>query len=141
VNPALPPRPARRLQGEVVRYLIVGGAAFVVDAAVLLTLTRGLGVHYLIAGAIASGIGLLVAYVGNIRWVFSSRSWGDTRLEFAAFVAIALAGLGWTELGLWLLVGGLGVALFPAKVATAAAVVAWNFTLRRWLLFTPRDAA
>jgi putative flippase GtrA len=55
--------------------------------------------------------------------------------EFAVFAAIGLAGLGMSELMMWGLVSGLGVAVLVAKVLVTGVVFIWNFGVRKLLLF------
>jgi putative flippase GtrA len=74
VDPHVLRRPTDPLALELVRYTMAGGLASLVDVGLLVVLTRGLGVYYLHAAAIAFGVGLLTSYWLSIAWVFQART-------------------------------------------------------------------
>lgn len=117
------------------RYVVVGGLAFVIDFSTLALTNRVLGLHYLIATAIAFVAGLAFNYVLSTLWVFSHRTMKSAWAEFAVFAAIGLVGLGMSELMMWALVSGLAVAVLVAKVFVTGVVFLWNFGVRKVLLF------
>ena len=88
--------------GQFMRYLVVGGIAFVVDFGVLLLLTELFDLHYLASAAAGFCCGLVTIYILSITWVFNIRSLESKRVEFVIFVIIGVAGLGWTVLLLYL---------------------------------------
>ncbi len=96
------------LLAEMARYGLVGLVAFLVDFAVLILLTRVVGMYYLLSAAFGFALGLLVNYLLSIKWVFVSRAMGDRRIEFLIFAAVGVAGLGITEAVLWLGTNGMG---------------------------------
>lgn len=128
---------------QFLRYVVVGGLAFVIDFGTLALVTRVLGVHYLIATAIAFTAGLAFNYTLSTLWVFSHRTMKSAWAEFAVFAAIGLAGLAMSELMMWALVSGLGVAVLVAKLFVTGVVFVWNFGVRKLLLFrgAPTEAA
>ena len=117
------------------RYTVVGGVAFAVDFGVLFLLIHFAGVYYLVSAAISFVLGLAVNYVLSRSWVFSHRTMSNATLEFTIFSIIGLAGLGFNELGMWLLASKLGVQYLLAKIVTAVFVYVWNFAARKYSLF------
>jgi len=126
---------------QFLRYLVVGGIAFLADFLTLALLTSGCGWHYLHAAAVAFGIGMAITYALSVTWVFKVRVVKSQHVEFLLFALVGLAGLGITQLMLWTLTDGLNLYYLHAKLITAAVVLAWNFVARKLLLFTsPRES-
>jgi putative flippase GtrA len=123
------------LAGEFGRYLVVGGAAFVVDYGTLVLLAGVLGVHYLVAAALAFLAGLTFNYLLSIRWVFKKRTSRSAAAEFAVFAVIGIVGLGINEGVLALLTGVGGIHWAITKLVSTAIVLVWNFGARKIALF------
>lgn len=128
-------RGADTLHAQAIRYLVVGGVAFVVDYGLLVLLTELAGLNYLVSAIVAFTAGLAVNYCLCTTFVFSGRSLSDRRVEFAVFAGIGVIGLGLTELILWCGEEVLGVDYRVAKFFAVAVVLAWNFGVRRAVLF------
>ena len=126
---------AAKLVKQFGKYLVVGGIAFVVDFATLVACTEWVGLHYLLAATLGFGIGLITNYFLSIVWVFSERSLSNWKIEFFVFGIIGIAGLAMTGLMMWAGTDVAGIDYRICKVATVFVVTAWNFGLRRILLF------
>lgn len=126
---------------ELVLYGLASALALAVDWGLLLVLSR-LGANYLAASAVGFVCGMAVAYGLSVSMVFRHRPVSDRRREFAGFLGVGLAGLVLTQglMALW--VEGLRLEPGLAKAPTAGLVFAFNFTVRRALLFrAPRAEA
>lgn len=133
-----PPPPHRRLLAiarEGWRYGIVSALALAADTAVY-ALALQIGLPLALAVALGFAVGLTAAYAGSVLWVFDQHRLRDRRAEFAAFAVIGLLGLLLTQASLWWLVSRLHWPAVPAKLLTAGGVFAFNFTLRKLLLFS-----
>ncbi len=124
----------QRIAKEFFQYVVVGGLAFLIDWSIL---NQGvaLGIHYLVATAIGFVAGLLINFMLCILWIWKG-SQAKTVKDFSIFTAIGVAGLAWTELGMWVGVGLLGFKPSPSKVVVAGFVLIWNFALRKILVFS-----
>lgn len=120
---------------QFVRYLFVGGAAFVVDFGSLYVLTEYVGIYYLTSAAIAFLLGLLANYLLSIFWVFSRRTLERRWLEFGIFALIGVVGLGLNELFIWFFTEHFQLYYMISKLIATALVLLWNFTARKFLLF------
>ncbi len=120
---------------EFIRYLAASAIALLADVGSLWLLTSVVQVPYLLSGALAFGIGLVIVYVLSVRWVFSERTIRSPLAEFAAFALIGVVGLALNEAILWLLTSALGLFYLVSKSASIIVVFSWNFSARKWLLF------
>ena len=134
----LPARSQSALYGQALRYLIVGGIAFVVDFSVLVFLKELDGFNYLVAAAVAFACGLVTNYILSVRWVFTSRSVHQPTVEFVIFLVIGVLGLGWNELLMYLGTERLGFDYRISKLLSVGLVLCWNFGVRKVLLFRDR---
>jgi putative flippase GtrA len=121
---------------EFLKYFVVGGVAFLVDAGLLYLLTEGGGLHYLLSAGLSFLAGLVTNYTLSSRFVFTVRTLSSRRKEFLIFSAVGLGGLILNELLLWLLVDHVHVYYMLAKVIVAGIVFLFNFVLRKILLFS-----
>ena len=124
------------LRHDLARYFAASLCALLVDVAALSLCLRALHLGLAWSASIGFLAGAMVAYALSIRWVFRSRAFRDLpALEFATFIGIGIAGLGVTQVMLWL--GVVKLDLLPEAVKLAAAVVtfAFNYLVRKTLLF------
>jgi putative flippase GtrA len=129
-----------RTLNQLFRYTFVGGLAFVVDFGVLVLMTEIAGVHYLASAAVAFMFGVLTNYTLSVVWVFRQRTLDDKRLEFAAFAAIALIGLGLNEVLIWFFTRHVHLHYLASKLLSTVSVFSWNFFLLRFVLFRREPA-
>jgi len=120
---------------EFVRYGLASGVALAVDAGLLGVLTSGLGIPYLVSGAIGFMAGLITIYLLSIGWVFQNRNLKDARAELLIFAIIGIVGLGINHAVLYVLTGLVGVHYGLSKAASVVLVFSWNFGARKYLLF------
>jgi putative flippase GtrA len=120
---------------QALRYIVVGAVATVADMLALYILTSILHVMYQISAACGFVFGLTVNYLLSIRWVFASRMMSSRSMEISAFAIIGIAGLGLTEAIMYVSVERLHTHYMFAKAAAVVIVFAWNFIMRRTLLF------
>lgn len=133
--PASEGRPGRGVRGEFVRYVIVGGLAFVCDASTLFSLTHFLGVNYLVSAPLGFIVGTAVNYVLSRKWVFQRRTLKNTPTEMTIFTLIGIVGLGLNEAILWVFQSKLGIYYLFAKGVSGVVVFGWNFGARKLALF------
>lgn len=117
------------------RYVVVGGAAFLVDFSALYLLTGLLGLHYLLAAAIAFILGLTVNYLLSCIWVFDRHTLQNPAAELIVFTIIGVVGLGFNEAIIWFVIEKVHWHYMIAKLISSSIVLFWNFGARRYLLF------
>ncbi len=126
---------------EVSKYLIAGAVAFGCDITFLYFCTDVLGLHYLVSNAIGYLVGVIVAYLLNVNWVFADRVYVNRQLEFLLFNVIVFAGLLLSELLMLLFVEVAGIGYLLAKVYSSAFVMVFNFVGKKVVLFHAPELA
>jgi len=127
---------------ELLRYVVVGGIAFLADFGTLV-LAQELflkaypwGVY--VATVLGFIVGLAVNYVLSLTFVFISakdRGKGRTFGAFLIFGIVGVVGLGLTELGMWIGIELLSWNYMIVKVLVTGAVLMWNYLGRKILVF------
>lgn len=118
---------------QLFRYVIVGGLCFVVDTSLLYVITE-MGVYYLISSALSFLAALAVNYLLSTRFIFTNARVGR-RFEIAAYALIAVTGLLFTEVLMYLFTDFAGWYYLYSRAASAVIVLVWNFAARKWLLY------
>lgn len=94
-RPQPEPAPAARgpVLGEAARFLLVGGAATVLDVGTFNLLHYGAGTGPLTAKVASTVLGGVAAFVGNRQWSFGGASDGRLHRQALLFVLVNVAGL------------------------------------------------
>lgn len=116
------------------RYFFVGGVSTVVDLVVYGGLLQMFGESLYLAHAFAGYMaGLVCNHLLCLLWVFERKH--SRKKEYTMVFLIALGGLFWTELLLWLSVDHFGGDPFLSKFFIVFAVLIWNFGMRKAFVF------
>ena len=123
------------LSRELMRYVVVGGCASLVDVGLLVGLTTVGGMYYLHAATLALSGGLLTSYLGSVAWVFQERTWRNPLVEAALFTLIGGIGLLGNGVVMWGLTEYAHWHYLCAKMVAALVVFCWNFFAKKYLVF------
>ena len=127
----------RKLIEQILKFGVVGFAAFGIDYGVLMLLSQVLGVDPVIAAAISFCVSLLFNYLASMRYVFKRRDDLSRSREFITFLLLSGIGLLINEALMWAgvaLLGNSALMVTITKVFATAVVMVWNFLSRkRWL--------
>jgi putative flippase GtrA len=126
----------KNVYGQFIRYLFVGGLAFLCDFSLLFLITHFLHVHYLLSAMISFIVGLIVNYYLSSIWVFDQRRVKNLSVEFLIFSLIGLVGLGLNEIFMYLLTDVVSINYLLSKGITTGLVLIWNFVARKIILFS-----
>ncbi len=136
--------PRQSLVGQVLRYLVTGGLAFVVDFGLFALCLYALEWHYLLANLAGLVAGLVLNYALSIVWVFTAcrRTLEKQKIvEFTLFALVGVAGVGINQLLMYLMVGFFDWNEMVSKMVAAVLVLAWNFGARKLMLFREKKSA
>lgn len=142
------------LVGEILRFILVGGLATVIDFGVMgITLYAcdpSLYPHFYnvffgggdpspLAAALGTGLGFIVGLMANyllsIVFVFNEKGKSSTFSGFIKFAILSAVGLGIHELGMWALFTKLGVNEWLVKILMTGVVLVYNYITRKLLIF------
>jgi putative flippase GtrA len=124
----------KRFLREFSGYGVASAAALSVDMALLWALVH-VGIQYIAASALSFTAGGVVVYWLSTTLAFRQHRMRDRRVEFLAFIAIGVAGLAINISVIYAAVQFLGLHYMLAKSAAAGFTFAFNFIVRRQLLF------
>ncbi len=124
---------------QLLRYLLSGGTAFLIDTGVMILLKEGLGVNYLPASIIGFTVGLIFTYILSIRWIFDERRLTNRWNELAIFALIGVVGIGLTWFFMKLFTSVFLIYYVISKVFTTVIVSLWNFGAKKLILFTKKN--
>ena len=115
---------------EIARFILVGGACFVLDYGLLYILTEYGGLHYLLSAGVSFTISVFVNYWLCLVCVFRGANTQMHRAKML-FFGSSIAGLGLNQLLMWMLVDLFGIYYMIAKLIAAGIVMVWNYVLKR----------
>lgn len=127
-----------KLIRQIIKFGVVGGTAFIIDAGTLFVLTEFFGIHYLISGTISFTLSVIYNYILSIKWVFDAKEGNSKATELAVFVGLSVIGLGLNQLFMWFFVDILQIYYMLSKIVATAVVMVYNFITRK--LFIEKKA-
>jgi len=128
---------------EFIRYVFVGGTAFLVDISILyffktkVFLSLGdMGIY--ISTSLGFLAGLVFNYIFSLAFVFKSakeQKKGRDIFSFFLFFVIGVIGLFLTEAGMYAGIEIFNINYLLTKVIVAMLVLIWNYAARKVLIF------
>lgn len=126
---------ARVWSSSAVRYLVVGGVAFLIDVGLLALLHDIFGVALAIATPVAFLLSFAVTYVLQRTFTFrSSAGIGPSAIKYTALVAFNTL----ATTGIVSLAPALGLPWIVGKVVAVGSTTVWNYFCYQYWIF-PRD--
>ena len=117
------------------RYALTAALTWLIELAVLVALKEFENLHYMVAGAIAFCVYLVINYIIGVKWVFHSRALKSRLHEIIAFLIINLVGMAIYETLLWVFTSQLGIFYVISNIMTNPFVYTWNFFSRKYFLY------
>lgn len=125
---------------EFMRYIVVGGTAFIVDFAVMYGFQEFVfkGEHVFIAVFLGYTVGLIYNFLLSCGYVFKDgfkKIEGKELSSFIIFTVIGLIGLVLTEFLMFLFVNVLAMRYTFGKIISAGIVMFWNYIARKITIY------
>lgn len=126
------------LLGQILRYLISGGMAFVIDMGTMIACREIIGLREAVAASIGNFVGLVFTYLLSIFWIFDQRKYKNYIVEFLIFFLIGIGGTLITYGCMIILVEKIHIHYIISKVFTVVIVAAYAFIAKKIFLFSKR---
>ncbi|MDP3900201.1 MAG: glycosyltransferase [bacterium] len=117
------------------KYLIAGGTAAATDLGLLFIFTELLGFFYLVSAVLAFCIAFFVSFYLQKFWTFRDPNRDQMPRQMAVYLTVALVNLGLNTLGMYVLVGWLGIWYLLAQVIIGSALALESFIIYNFVIF------
>lgn len=124
------------IQSVALKYIFSGGIASAVMFGTLIFFHEILGVWYLYSSTLAFVLAFIVSFLLQKLWTFADHRAADSPRQLALFLIVSLANLGLNGLGMFVLVGKMGVWYLLAQFFVTAGIATWSFFIYR-IIFRP----
>ncbi len=116
------------------KYTSVGVSTFLLDLALLFVLTDACNINYVLSAGISFLLAVSINYFLSRRFVFQG-SVRDVQSGYFFFIGIALVGLLFVTVGMYLLVSVVGMYYLLARVLVAVFTGFWNYLMNLFFNF------
>src|SRR5688572_6942295 len=114
------------LTKKIMKFGVVGGICTMLSYGIFLLLSEVFHMNYLVAQVISYLAGLVLGFVLNRNWTFSSHLEEDEKY-FTRYLLVYLVSLGLSNVFLWLLVENLNFESWFANILATVLSTATNF--------------
>jgi len=115
------------VKAKILRYIISGGTAAVVDLFLLYAFTDWLGIWYLLSAILAFLVAFMVSFAMQKYWTFKDRSNENIHGQAAKYFAVTATNLGLNTLGIFLLVDYVHVHYMLSQILVSALIAVESF--------------
>ncbi len=124
----------------ILKYLISGGSAAVVNLSVLYIVTDMLHVWYLLSSVIANVTAFFVSFFLQKFWTFSNATVGMMKKQLVLYIVVAAMNLGINTLFMYLFVEDFHLHYLIAQIATSALIAVESYFVYQHLIFKRTDS-
>ncbi len=124
----------KKLMKQIIRFGVVGGAAFLVDYLTLIFFKEVAGFSILISTAIGFTVSVVFNYIASIKWVFDVNEEKSKSKNFILFIVFSIIGLLLTEVIMWIGCDLLNISYLFVKIGATGIVMVFNFITRKIFL-------
>ncbi|MBU6231435.1 MAG: GtrA family protein [Patescibacteria group bacterium] len=124
---------------KVLRFIIAGGTAAVVDLAALFLLTSVAHVWYLLSAVIAFILAFGVSFMLQKYWTFRDRSSDRIHSQAAIYFIVTGINLGLNTLFVWLFVEYADFNYMIAQIVTSALIAVESYFIYQRFVFKDRE--
>ena len=126
-------RKQQALINQIIKFVVVGGIAFIIDYSILYILTEYMNVHYLISSIISFIVSLIFNYILSIKWVFNANK-KQTYKEIIVFIILSSIGLGVNQIIMYIGSDICNIYYMGTKIIATIIVMIWNFCSRKFFI-------
>lgn len=125
---------------RILKFLISGGSAAVVDLGTLYVLTDIFHLWYLLSAVLAFIAAFAISFSLQKFWTFDDPSTDVLHTQLALYLLLALVGLGVNTFCMYLLVDHAELHYIFAQILTSAFIAVGNFFAYKHIIFKPAPA-
>ena len=122
-----------KLLVQIIKFVIVGGIATVIDFAVFFVLHDVFKVPTLPSNIISFSVSVVYNYIASVKWVFDVKK-DDPKKQFIIFMILSIIGLLLNTLIVYVTIDILHWWSLLAKVIATGIVMVFNFITRKMFL-------
>ena len=123
---------------KVLKYLISGGSAAVVNLSVLYVSTDILHVWYLASSVLANILAFFVSFFLQKFWTFNNASVELVKKQLALYLLVAVINLGINTLLMFMFVEYVELHYLLAQIVTSGLIAIESFFVYQYFIFIPR---
>lgn len=124
-----------KLLMQIIKFVFVGGTAFLIDYYLLLFLTNTMNIHYVVSNVISFCVSVIYNYILSAFWVFEMDKNKSKTQIFVVFIVLSVIGLLINTVVVFLLYDATKIfALSISKIIATAIVMVYNFVSRKIFL-------
>ncbi len=123
-----------KLFKQILKFLIVGGLAFVVDYVILIFSKEILKLPILVSSGLAFSLSVIFNYILSIKWVFDVNENNSKKKNFVIFIVLSIIGLVITEIIMEVGCNYFKIYYLLVKIIATAIVMIFNFITRKVFL-------
>ncbi len=122
------------LFAQIMKFGVVGGAAFLIDYAILIICKEIFHLNVLLSAAIAFTISVIFNYIASVKWVFVVDEKNSKKKNFILFISFSIIGLIITEIIMYIGTDIIKISYLIVKILATAIVMIFNFITRKLFL-------
>ena len=119
---------------QILKFIVVGGIATIIDFAVLYLLKEFIGLNEILANTISFTVSVIYNYIASIKWVFDVDKDKNEKQQFIIFIVFSIIGLLINNLILWICIDKFNIHYLIGKVFATGIVMIFNFITRKKFL-------
>lgn len=123
-----------KLSVQILKFVIVGGIATIIDWLVYYILFNYLNMNPLIANIFSFSVSVVYNYTASVKWIFEVDKNKSKKKIFVEFIVLSLIGLLLTEILLVIFINGMKLSEMLSKIIATAIVMVFNFITRKIFL-------
>ena len=118
---------------QIIKFVIVGGIATIIDFAVFFVLHDVLNVSTLPSNFVSFSISVIYNYIASVKWVFDVKK-DNPKKQFAIFMVLSIFGLLLNTIIVYIIIDIFNWWSLIGKVMATSIVMVFNFVTRKIFL-------